>query len=140
MQQLVLLYFSVGSVIAQFIMALKHSDRHHHYPTLYRSMRILEGMSVFLLALSAIVMGIYLLGNYQSFLPDSQLMLLAILRVTSALCGFATVYYGVALIVWMVTRRHILLGRLVYAVIAGVFALLLSLSAHLVSVIIQPVT
>ncbi|MFO8064339.1 MAG: hypothetical protein ACQETQ_00380 [Spirochaetota bacterium] len=121
------------------IMARKHSDRPHHYPVLYRSMRILEALSVFLLLVSAIVMGMYLLGNYQRFLPSSQLMLLAILRVTSALCGFATVYYAVALVAWMVSRRHILLGRLVYAAVATVFSLLLSFSAHLVTVVIQPV-
>ncbi|MFP3958726.1 MAG: hypothetical protein ACLFUX_01020 [Spirochaetaceae bacterium] len=114
--------------------------RRHDYPVLYRSMRILEAASVFLLLLSVIVLGVYLLGNYQRFLPESQRMLLAVLRVSSALCAFATIYYGGALVVWMITRRHVLLGRLLYAVAATAFAVLMSLSAHLVTVLIQPVS
>ena len=102
-------------------------------------MRILEGISAFLLLLSIIALSMYLLGNYQQFLPDSQLLLLGILRVTSALCAFATVYYAGALVVWMISRRHILVGRIIYAVVAVSFAVIATLSSHLVTVIIQPV-
>lgn len=118
---------------------MNDAHRPHHYPVLYRSMRITEGISVFLLSLSVIVLGMYLLGNYQQFLPQSQLLLLDVLRVSSALCGFATLYYGVMLVVWMVSRRHLLIGRLVYVVFATVFSLAMSLGAHLVTVIIRPV-
>lgn len=102
-------------------------------------MRILEGISAFLLLLSIIALFMYLLGNYQQFLPDSQLLLLGILRVASALCAFATVYYAVALVIWMISRRHILVGRIIYAVVAVAFAVIATLSSHLVTVIIQPV-
>jgi hypothetical protein len=64
---------------------------------------------------------------------------LGILRITSGLCGFVTVYYGVALVAWMVSRRHVLVGRLIYAATATVFAVGLSLSSHFVTVLIQPV-
>jgi hypothetical protein len=114
--------------------------RPHHYPVLYRSMRILEGISVFLLLLSLIVLSMYLLGNYQRFLPESQLLLLGILRVTSALCGFATLYYAAALVGWMISRRHVLAGRLIYVAVATAFALAVSLGAHLITVLIRPVT
>jgi hypothetical protein len=103
-------------------------------------MRILEGISAFLLLLSIIVLSMYLLGNYQQFLPESQLLLLGILRVISGLCAFASLYYGVALVIWMISRRHLLPGRLVYAVAALSFAVTVSLSAHLVTVLIQPVS
>jgi hypothetical protein len=103
-------------------------------------MRILEGISAFLLLLSIIAFSMYLLGNYQRFLPESQQLLLGILRVTSALCAFATVYYAIALVTWMVSRRHILLGRIIYAVVAVTFAVIATLSSHLVTVIIQPVS
>lgn len=120
-------------------MARDHRSR-RHYPVLYRSMRILEGISAFLLLLSIIVLSMYLLGNYQQFLPESQLLLLGILRVISGLCAFASLYYGVALVIWMISRRHLLPGRLVYAVAALSFAVTVSLSAHLVTVLIQPVS
>ncbi len=121
-------------------MAKHHRGRRHLYPVLYRSMRILEGISAFLLLLSIIAFSMYLLGNYQRFLPESQQLLLGILRVTSALCAFATVYYAIALVTWMVSRRHILLGRIIYAVVAVTFAVIATLSSHLVTVIIQPVS
>lgn len=120
-------------------MAEQHRRR-RHYPVLYRSMRILEGISAFLLLVSIIVLSMYLLGNYQQFLPESQLLLLGILRVTSGLCAFASLYYGVALGIWMVSRRYLLVGRIVYAIVALTFAVAVSLSSHLVTVLIQPVS
>ncbi|MFP4564889.1 MAG: hypothetical protein ACLFNX_00155 [Spirochaetaceae bacterium] len=114
--------------------------RRHVYPVLYRSMRILEGISAFLLLLSIMAFAMYLLGNYQQFLPESQLLLLGILRIVSALCAFATAYYAVALGIWMISRRHLLLGRIVYAVLVVTFAVIATLSSHLVTVLIQPVT
>lgn len=120
-------------------MAERSRGRRHLYPVLYRSMRILEGVSTFLLFVSVIVLSMYLLGNYQQFLPESQLLLLGILRVSSALCAFVTLYYTVALVVWMISRRHLLLARLAYASLALAFALVVTLSSHLVTVLIQPV-
>jgi hypothetical protein len=102
-------------------------------------MRILEGVSAFLLLLSFIVLAMYLLGNYQQFLPESQRLLLGILRVSGALCAFATLYYLGALVIWMVSRRHLLFGRLIYAAVAITFAVIITLSSHLVTVLIQPV-
>ncbi|TVR03795.1 MAG: hypothetical protein EA403_06190 [Spirochaetaceae bacterium] len=82
---------------------------------MYRTMRILESVCTFFFAGSLIVLTLYLLGNAQEFLEETQRLLLSLLRWTSLLSALSGLYYMVNLILWMVSRRRFLAVRFIYA-------------------------
>lgn len=82
---------------------------------MYRTMRILESVCTFFFAGSLIVLTLYLLGNAQEFLDETQRLLLGLLGWTSLLSALSGLYYLVTLILWMVSRRRFLPVRFIYA-------------------------
>ncbi len=102
-------------------------------------MRLLEGMTAFFFVCSFVVLGLYLLGNYQEFLDDTQTLLLRILRIVGLLCALTGGYYTVTLLMWMVRRHRLLLFRFIYGLLATSIGLALSLSVTFLSVLLAPV-
>lgn len=118
-------------------MAIRH--KRHRGSVLYRTMRLLEGMTAFFFVGSLVVLGLYLLGNYQEFLDDTQTLLLGILRVAGLLCALTGAYYTVTLILWMIRRHRFLPFRFLYALLATSVGLALSLAVTFLSVLLAPV-
>lgn len=113
--------------------------KRHRGSVLYRNMRLLEGMTAFFFVCSLVVLGLYLLGNYQEFLDDTLNLLLGILRLAGLLCALTGAYYTVTLLLWMIRRHRFLLFRFIYALAATSTGLVLSLSVTFLSVLMAPV-
>lgn len=64
------------------------------------------------------VLGLFVMGNYQEFMDRSQNLLLQMLFFLGLLCVSTGLFYLASLIVWMVRRRHILVFRLIYGLVA----------------------
>lgn len=57
------------------------------------------------------------MGNYQEFMDRSQNMLLQMVFFFGLLCVSTGLFYLGSLIVWMIRRRHILILRVIYALV-----------------------
>lgn len=110
-----------------------------HHRLLFRTLRFVETGNVFSFLASLIVLGLFLVGNYQEFLDSSQFMLLDILSVTSIVCGITGLYYLIALTVWMVRRRHLIVLRFLYGILATAIGSALTLTLSLLEAIASPV-
>ena len=106
---------------------------------LYRSMRLLESFTGFFFACSLVVLGMFLLGNYQEFLDQTQTLLLSILRICGLLCALTGIYYTGSLLLWMIRRRRFLLIRVIYALIATSAGIALTLGVTFLTVLLAPV-
>lgn len=109
-----------------------------HHRLLFRTLRIVETGNVFSFLASLLVLGLFLIGNYQEFLDTSQFMLLDILAITSIVCVFTGLYYMVTLVMWMVRRRHLVLLRLLYALLATAVGVVLTVTLSLLSALAAP--
>lgn len=58
------------------------------------------------------------MGNYQEFLDQSQTLLLQVVFFLSLLCAGTGAFYLVSLTAWMIQRRHFLILRVLYGVVA----------------------
>ncbi len=113
--------------------------RSHPTPSvLYRTMRLLEGANVFCLMSLLLVAGLFVLGNFQEFLDQSQLMLLSIVSVLSVLCVASGLCYVIALSIWMVRRRRSMLLRLFYGLIATLMGGAAAAVAGALEAIVRP--
>ncbi|MFW6380412.1 MAG: hypothetical protein ACOC0Y_00020 [Spirochaetota bacterium] len=81
-------------------------------------MRLLEGASVFFLLSLLLVSGLFVMGNYQGFLDSSLMLLLRLVSTLSMLCIASGLCYVAALGIWMIRRRHVMVLRFVYGVVA----------------------
>ena len=123
---------------------MKRNDAgiHHHHShgrsLLSVFLRIVESLTVFLLVLALLALSLYLIGNYQSFLDSTQRLLLTLLRASGGICAVAALHYTVLLIVWTISRRHLLLGRMIFGVVATLIGLSLWLSVEGLVVFIGP--
>lgn len=106
---------------------------------LYRNMRLLESLSAFFFIFSLIILGLYLLGNFQEFLDETQRFLLSALRICGLLCALTGVYYTVSLVLWMFRRGRFLLLRFLYALTATCTGITLSLAVTFLTVALAPV-
>jgi hypothetical protein len=82
----------------------------------------------------------FILGSFQEFLPETQLMLLAMLRVASFLSVVSNLYYMLLLIAWMIRRRRFAVPRLLLALFGTGFGAALFLAVRLLSVFLEPVS
>ncbi len=112
------------------------THRQHH--SLYHALRLLESATVFTFLLMLLVLGLFLLGNYQEFLDSSQNMLLGVLRTASLASALVGIYYFVALVVWMLRRRHSLPLRVVFSVVVVGLRLVLAFGSDLVVSFLSP--
>ncbi len=106
---------------------------------LYRNMRLLESITGFFFSCSLVVLGLFLLGNYQEFLDQTQMLMLSILRMCGLLCALTGVYYSGSLLLWMIRRRRFLLLRVLYALIATTSGIVLTLGVTFLTVMLAPV-
>ena len=102
-------------------------------------MRLLEGANVFSLLSLAMVTGLFVLGNYQEFLDESQLMLLDLLSLLAMFGVASGLCYMVALVIWMIRRRHAMLFRFVYAVVATLIAAVAAVAGGALESFVRPV-
>jgi hypothetical protein len=93
---------------------------HHHRSVLFRTVRIVESANLMFFIGTLLVLGLFVLGNYQEFMDRSQTMLLQLVFFLSLLCASTALFYLVSLIVWMIRRRHLLIFRVIYALVATV--------------------
>ncbi len=113
--------------------------RSHTTPSvLYRTMRLLEGANVFCLLSLLLVAGLFVLGNFQEFLDQSQLMLLSIVSILSVLCVASGLCYVFALIIWMVRRRRSMILRLLYGLLATLTGAIAAAVAGALETIVRP--
>lgn len=79
---------------------------------------MLEAANLFFLLSVLLVTGLFVLGNFQEFLDSSQELLLVALSTLSTLCVASGICYVVALVIWMIRRRHVMAFRLLYGLLA----------------------
>lgn len=101
-------------------------------------MRILEGANVFFLSSVILVAGLFVLGNFQGFLDTSQLLLLDMLSILSMLCVASGLCYVVALAIWMVRRRHAMVLRFLYGVVAVVIGAAAAVAGGALEAFVRP--
>lgn len=111
---------------------------HHGSSVLYRTIRWLEGTSLFLLSAALLLGGVFVLGNYQSFLDSTQLLVLQLLSATGVLCLSSGVCYLLALVVWMIRRRRAMVFRLLYAVVATAVGTAATLVSGVLETLVRP--
>lgn len=106
----------------------------------YRNLRVLEGLTVLFLSASFLILGMFVLGSFQQFLPETQLMLLTLLRVASFLSVVSNLYYALLLLAWMIRRRRFAIPRLLLALAGTAVGAALFLGVRLLTVFLEPVT
>jgi uncharacterized BrkB/YihY/UPF0761 family membrane protein len=106
----------------------------------YRNLRVLEGLTLLFFSSCLLILGMFILGSFQQFLPETQLMLLTLLRVSSFLSVVSNLYYVLLLVAWMMRRRRFAIPRLLIAVIGTAIGIALFLGVRLLSVFLEPVT
>ncbi len=94
---------------------LKKSIAHHF---LLRSVHLLESSSIFFLSISILGFLLYILGNFQSFLEETQLRILLIVQITGIIGFVVSLYYLVFLIVWIIRRRRVPMSRVAFSLLA----------------------
>lgn len=121
----------------------QNDEKSHHHHSHGRSLlsvflRIVESLTVFVLVLALLALSLYLIGNNQSFLDSTQRLLLTLLRASGGICAVAALYYTVITAVWSISRRHLLLGRMIFGVVATLVGLSLWLMVEGLVVFIGP--
>ena len=81
---------------------------------------------------------LFVMGNYQQFLDSSLLILLRGISLLSLLCIASGVFYLASLLIWMVRRRHMMLLRAVYGVIAVAVGAVASAGTGLLQSLVLP--
>ncbi len=86
--------------------------------------RVLGRATVFFFLLSLLLLGLYLLGNFQEFLDSTQVFLLEMLKVTLT----AEIFLGLCvMVVLFVVRQSLAVLRLALTFLSVVFSYLLLL-------------
>lgn len=106
----------------------------------YRNLRVLEGLTLLFFSSCLLILGMFILGSFQQFLPETQLMLLTLLRISSFLSVVSNLYYVLLLVAWMMRRRRFAIPRLLIAVLGTAVGVALFLGVRLLSVFLEPVT
>jgi hypothetical protein len=101
-------------------------------------MRLLETANVFFLLSMLLVVGLFVLGNFQEFQDTSQVLLLRMLSVMSMLCIASGLCYVVALMIWMIRRRHVMVLRVLYGLIATAVGLIVSVAGGALEAFVRP--
>ena len=118
---------------------LRAVRRQPHGSILYRTIRVLEGTSVFGLTSLLLVGALFVLGNYQQFLDTSLMLLLRLMSALSLLCVASGACYVVGLLVWMIRRRHVMVVRLLYGLVATAVGAAGAIGTGLLQAMAQPV-
>ncbi|MGI9255865.1 MAG: hypothetical protein ACR2PY_02905 [Salinispira sp.] len=103
---------------------------------LMRALHFLEKMSLYFLCASLAVFLLYILGNFQIFLEDTQLLLLSMVQIMSIVGIDIIVYYILFLFYWSYTRKKILVRHFLY----GFCILLGDIFLAVISLLVQEFT
>lgn len=106
---------------------------------LLRTVHGLEGLFAYALVLMLLTSALYAIGTYQAFLESTQMALVVITRWISAVGVFVGFYYLVALLSWMVTRKHRLFVRFVGGLLGLVVSVVLNLVSTGIILVVRPV-
>jgi hypothetical protein len=106
---------------------------------LYRTVRVLEGASFFSVAALLLVSALFILGNYQEFLDSSLDLLLRVMSGLSLVTIASGACYFAGLVAWMARRRHLMLLRAVYGIVAVAVGAAGSVSTGLLQALTQPI-
>lgn len=101
-------------------------------------LRLLEGANVFFLLMVLLLVGLFVLGNFQEFLDGSQLMLLRLMSLASMLCIASGLSYVASLVVWMIRRRHVMVLRLLYGLSATAIAAAVTVAGGALDAFVRP--
>lgn len=113
------------------------SHGHHGRSVLFRTVRIVGSANVLFFFGTLILLGLFVMGNYQEFLDSSQRMLIYGVFFVGLLCVSTGVFYVVSLVIWMFRRGHLLLFRLIYGVAATAVGGASALGIGLLQAVIQ---
>jgi len=91
---------------------------HHHRSILFRTLRIVESANLLFLIGTLLVLALFVMGNYQEFMDRSQTLLLQMVFFLGLLCVSTGLFYLGSLIAWMIHRRHLLVWRIIYGLVA----------------------
>ncbi len=105
---------------------------------LYHLLRLLEGANVFFLLLVLLLVGLFVLGNFQEFLDSSQLMLLRMMSLASMLCIASGLSYVASLVIWMIRRHHLMILRLLYGLAAIAVAAAVTIAGGALDAFVRP--
>jgi hypothetical protein len=109
---------------------------HHHGLVLFRTVRLVESANLLFFLGTLMTLGLFVMGNYQGFTDGSQRVLLQIAFVLALLCSATGLFYVVSLVVWMVQRRHALVLRLLYGLVASAAGAAAALSMGLLQAVV----
>ena len=76
-----------------------------------------------------------MLGNYQEFLLESQLLLLQLISAAGILGVGSGLWYLAALVVWMIRRRHPMILRLLLGLFSTTMSLVVVVLASTLQVV-----
>lgn len=111
---------------------------HPSRSVLYRYLRLLESTTVFFVASVMLTLGLFVLGNSQVFLDASLRMLVNLVVVFGTLGVASGICYTAALVIWMIRRRHAMLGRFLIGVASTVFTLAAALTGGALDALVTP--
>lgn len=97
------------------------SSKHVHRPPkkLFRTVRIVGSANAFFFVATLLILGLFIMGNYQEFLDSSQAMLLQLLFLSGLLSLSSGLFYIVSLVTWMISRRRIVMIRFLYGLVSA---------------------
>jgi hypothetical protein len=111
---------------------------HPSSSVLYRFLRLLESATLFFSVSVLLCAGLFVLGNAQEFLDGSLRMLLNLLVVFSTLGVTSAACYIVALVIWMVRRSRVMIGRFLLACLAAALSLSAALAGGALEALVTP--
>lgn len=100
---------------------MMRSSKHVHRPRkqLFRTVRIVGSANAFFFVATLLVLGLFIMGNYQEFLDSSQVLLLQVLFFSGLLTLSTGLFYVVSLVTWMISRRRLVIVRLLYGLLSA---------------------
>ncbi|AHC15138.1 hypothetical protein [Salinispira pacifica] len=87
---------------------------------------------MFLLSSAVIASMMYILGNFQSFMEETQLFILSMIQTVSIVGFVVSLYYLAFLVYWIFRRKRVPFQRLFSALFAIVINILLSAGSLLI--------
>ena len=82
-----------------------------------------------------LVSAVFILGNYQEFLLESQLLLLQLASAAGILGLGSGLWYLAALTIWMIRRGHLMILRLLLGLISTTASLIIVVLASTLQIV-----
>lgn len=98
----------------------------------------LSAIALFFWLLTVLLIGLYALGNFQSFLDETLLSLLRGARITAPLSMLFAIWFQLGVIVRAIFRRRGLVSGSVVAILIGVASAVAALAASFLLILFLP--